>query len=59
MRIRKVQTKKDKGTKLYIKLKPFKRNMYRQYLVIVTVWIARFTTFCLAAFWTAGTHAHA
>ena len=25
----------------------------------VTVWIGRFTTFCLAAFWTAGTHAQA
>ena len=27
MRIRKVQIKEDKGTKLYVKLKPFKRNM--------------------------------
>ena len=36
MRIRKVQIKEDKGTKLYVKLKPSKRNMYRQYLVITS-----------------------
>ena len=36
MRIRKVKTKEDKMTKLYVKLKPFKRNMYRQYLVITS-----------------------
>ena len=36
MRKRKVKTKEDKGTKLYVKLKPFKRNMYRQYLVITS-----------------------
>ena len=36
MRIRKVKTKEDKWTKLYVKLKPFKRNMYRQYLVITS-----------------------
>ena len=27
--------------------------------MIVSVWLARFLAFCLAAFWTAGTHAHA
>ena len=36
MKIRKIQIKEDKGTKLYVKLKPFKRNMYRQYLVITS-----------------------
>ena len=34
MKIRWDKIKEDKGTKLYVKLKPSKRNMYRQYLVI-------------------------
>ena len=34
MRIRRGKIKEDKGTKLYVKLKPSMRNMYRQYLVI-------------------------
>ena len=28
------EEEEDKGAKLYVKLKPSKRNMYRQYLVI-------------------------
>ena len=36
MRIRKIKIKEDKWTKLYVKLKPSKRNMYRQYLVITS-----------------------
>ena len=34
MKIRRDNIKEDKQAKLYVKLKPFKRNMYRQYLVI-------------------------
>ena len=34
MRIRRDKIKEDKGAKLYVKLKPPKMNMYRQYLVI-------------------------
>ena len=33
MRIIRDKIKEDKGAKLYVKLKPFKRIMYRQYLV--------------------------
>ena len=36
MRRRKVKIKEDKWKKLYVKLKPSKRNMYRQYLVITS-----------------------
>ena len=34
MSIRRDKIKEDKWTKLNVKLKPSKRNMYRQYLVI-------------------------
>ena len=34
MRIRREKIKEDKWAKLYVKLKSFKRNMNRQYLVI-------------------------
>ena len=34
MKIRRDKIKEDKWTKLYVKLKPFKRNIYKQYLVI-------------------------
>jgi len=34
MRIRKAKIKEDKYAKLYVKLKPSKRNMNRQYFVI-------------------------
>ena len=34
MSIRRDKIKEDKWTKLNVKLKPFKRNIYRQYLVI-------------------------
>ena len=36
MRIRNVKIKEDKWTKLYVKLKPSKRNMYRKYLIITS-----------------------
>ena len=34
MKIRRDKIKEDKWAKLYVKLKPFKRNIYKQYLVI-------------------------
>ena len=34
MRIRRDKIKEDKWAKLNVKLKPSKRNVYRQYLVI-------------------------
>ena len=36
MRIRNVKIKEDKWKKLYVKLKPYKRNMYRKYLIITS-----------------------
>ena len=36
MRIKIVKIKEDKREKLYVKLKPSKRNMYRKYLAITS-----------------------